>query len=89
MSNLVRLSLSIEKPLLDRLEKMVESGGYTNRSEFVRDMIRDHLVQQEWKRGEEVVGTINLLYNHDIRQLSGKLTHAQHHHHGDHTHSPR
>jgi len=81
MSNLVRLSLSIEKPLLDRLEKMVQGGGYTNRSEFVRDMIRDLLVRQEWKRGEEVVGTINLIYNHHVRQLSEKLTHTQHHHH--------
>lgn len=80
MSNLVRLSLSIEKPLFDRLEKMVQSRGYTNRSEFVRDMIRDLLVQQEWKSGEEVVGTINLIYNHHTRQLSEKLTHTQHHH---------
>jgi len=32
MSNLVRMSLSLEKPLLDRLEAMVARSRYTNRS---------------------------------------------------------
>jgi CopG family transcriptional regulator, nickel-responsive regulator len=81
MPELIRLSLSIEKPLFDRLEKLVKQSGYTNRSEFVRDMIRQRLVEGEWEKDREVLGTITLVYNHHQRQLSEKLIHLQHHHH--------
>ena len=81
MSDLVRLSLSLEKPLLDRLEKLVKTSGYTNRSEFVRDLVRQRLVEQEWDKDREVVGTITLVYDHHQRLLAKKLTELQHHHH--------
>jgi CopG family nickel-responsive transcriptional regulator len=81
MPNLVRLSLSLEEPLLERLEKMIRASRYTNRSEFIRDMIRKRLVEQEWEKDQEVVGTINLLYDHHARQLMGKLTKLQHRRH--------
>ena len=81
MSNLVRMSLSLEKPLLDRLETMVARSQYTNRSEFVRDMIRRQMVEQEWQANEEAVGTITLVYDHHTRMLSKKLTELQHRHH--------
>ena len=81
MSDLVRLSVSIEKPLYKRLERLVRDSGYSNRSEFIRDLIRDELVERQWEHGDEVVGTITLLYDHEVRQLSKKLTHLQHHHH--------
>ena len=81
MPDLIRLSLSIEKPLFDQLEKLVKKSGYENRSEFVRDMIRDRLVKAQWDKDQEVLGTITLLYDHHRRQLSEKLTDLQHHHH--------
>ena len=81
MSELVRLSLSLEKPLYDRLEKMVSRSGYTNRSEFVRDMIRRQIVEQEWDANAEVLGTITLIYDHHQRRLGEKLTDLQHEHH--------
>jgi CopG family nickel-responsive transcriptional regulator len=73
--------MSIEKPLLQRLEAMVTKSKYANRSEFIRDMLRERLVEEEWKGNEEVVGTITLVYDHETRELSKKLTHLQHHHH--------
>jgi CopG family nickel-responsive transcriptional regulator len=82
MSDLVRMSIAIEKPLLKRLEKMVRGSRYSNRSEFIRDMIRERVVQQEWERDQEVVGTITLVYDHHVRLLSEKLTDLQHDHHG-------
>ncbi|HSW44741.1 MAG TPA: nickel-responsive transcriptional regulator NikR [Phycisphaerae bacterium] len=81
MSELVRLSLSLEKPLFDRLEKLVARSGYTNRSEFVRDLIRAQLVKQEWDANAEVLGTITLVYDHHRRRLGEKLTDLQHEHH--------
>ena len=81
MADLVRLSLSLPQPLLERLEALMQEQGYTNRSEFVRDMIRDHLVAHEWQSTQqEALGTVTLVYNHHIRQLSEKLIELQHHH---------
>ena len=81
MSELIRMSFSIEEPLYNQLEKLVKEAKYTNRSEFVRDMIRDHLVERQWKQDGECLGTVTLVYNHNLRQLGEKLTKVQHHHH--------
>lgn len=81
MSELIRLSLSIENALFEKFEKLVEKHKYANRSEFIRDMIRDRLVTEEWQGEHEVLGTITLIYDHHKRELSEKLTDLQHHHH--------
>ncbi len=81
MSDLVRLSLSIEKPLYDQLERLVKKSGYANRSEFIRDLVRQRLVQGQWEKDQEVIGTITLVYDHHHRRLTEKLVDIQHHHH--------
>ncbi len=79
MSDLVRMSISIEKALFERLEKLVGDSDYRNRSEFIRDLIRDHLVKEQWNTNKILLGTISLLYDHHARGLSEKLMHQQHH----------
>jgi len=84
MSELVRLSISLDKGLSDRLDRLVRGSQYTNRSEFIRDLVRQRLVEQQWAdQHEEVVGTITLLYDHHTRQLNDKLTETQHQHHAN------
>jgi len=60
MPDISRFSFSIEEPLLDRFEKMFKESKYGNRSEFVRDMIRNELVARECDGSHEVLGTIPL-----------------------------
>ena len=79
MSKLVRISMSIEKPLYEKLEQQVKRSAYGNRSEFLRDLIREHLVGEEWEKNAESIGTITLIYDHHARGLGAKLTHTQHH----------
>ncbi len=79
MSELIRFSVSIEKALFDRMESLLDQGQYQNRSEFLRDLIRDRLVQRQWSNRQELLGTISLVYDHHVRGLSEKLTHQQHH----------
>ena len=81
MADLVRMSFSIEQPLCKQLEKMVKESRYTNRSEFVRDMIREQLVSRQWQEDADALGTVTLVYNHHKRRLGEKLTRLQHHHH--------
>jgi len=81
MSKLVRSSFAMEKDLTGRLEALVRDSRYTNRSEFIRDLVREKLVETVWKKNEEVLGTVTLVYDHEKRELSQKLVSLQHHHH--------
>ena len=81
MTELIRLSISLEKTLCEKLDKMVKTSGYSNRSEYIRDLIRDRMVTDQWEKSEEVLGTITLIYNHHQRELSEKITDIQHNHH--------
>lgn len=80
MSDMVRFGVSMSAGLLANLDDLLEKIGYTSRSEAIRDMVRSRLVEQEWAdTGREVVGTITLVYSHEIRELTETLTALQHH----------
>jgi CopG family nickel-responsive transcriptional regulator len=79
--DLERLSFSLERPLLERLEALRQEAGYANRSEYLRDLIRGRLVERAWELDQEAVGTITLVYDHHVHQLNEKLTALQHDHH--------
>lgn len=82
MSELVRFGISIDDRLLEKFDKLIEAKGYSNRSEAVRDLIRNALVEEQWSNAEEeAVGTVSLVYDHHTRELSDKLTEHQHSHH--------
>jgi len=82
MGETVRFGISIDSGLLERFDTVVEGKGYVNRSEAIRDLIRDALVEQSWEAGEEeTVGTLTLVYDHHVRDLSDRLTDIQHDHH--------
>ncbi len=78
MSDLVRLSFSIEEKLLDKLENIVKEKGYDNRSEFIRDIIRNMVVSGEWDSNNEIIATITLVFDHHKKELGKKLTNVQH-----------
>ncbi|MFY9114434.1 MAG: nickel-responsive transcriptional regulator NikR [Dethiobacteria bacterium] len=79
MSQLTRFGISIDRDLLARFDQEIVSKGYSNRSEAIRDLIRNQLVERDWKdENEEVAGTITLVYNHHTRGLSDLLTELQH-----------
>ena len=82
MSALSRIGVAIESALLDKFDKLIGRRGYTNRSEAVRDLIREELVEEEWESPDaHVVGTVTLVYDHHVRLLSEKLTAIQHDYH--------
>lgn len=83
MSELVRFGVSIEEDLLQRFDIQIEKKGYASRSEAIRDLIRDHMVEEEWANDQETVGTITIVYDHHTRDLSANLTHLQHSFPGD------
>lgn len=80
-SKVTRFSVSIESELLERFSTLAQRHGATNRSEALRDLMRQALVREEWAGDEEIVGTITIVYDHHKRELSEKLTRIQHDHH--------
>jgi len=79
---LKRFSISIEENLLDIFDEHIQERQYNNRSEAIRDLIRKAFTKQEWEADKEVMGVINLVYDHHQHQLQEKVTEIQHDFHG-------
>jgi CopG family nickel-responsive transcriptional regulator len=79
---ITRFGVSLDTILLKQFDSLLKKKGYANRSEAIRDLIRDSLVTEEWESfSTETVGTITLVYSHDTRELTDNLTDLQHHYH--------
>jgi len=82
MGTTVRFGISLDEKLLTSFDQLIEEKSYMNRSEAIRDLIRAALVEERSSSEEaESVGTVTLVYNHHVRDLSDKLTEHQHTHH--------
>ncbi|HXG10315.1 MAG TPA: nickel-responsive transcriptional regulator NikR [Gemmataceae bacterium] len=82
MSELTRVSISLESALLEAFDRSITAKGYANRSEAIRDLIRDRLIREEAARGKgEQVAVVTLVYDHHARELASRLIDKQHHHH--------
>jgi CopG family nickel-responsive transcriptional regulator len=78
MSELIRFGISLERDLSRKFDARLRKKGYSNRSEAIRDLIRQELVQKEWEEKGEVAGAITLIYDHHHRELLNKITDIQH-----------
>lgn len=81
MSNdLMRFSVAMPEELLVRFDRLVARRGLAkNRSEVVRDLVRDALVEDECASpGVEVMGTLTIVYDHHASDLQDKLHTIQH-----------
>lgn len=78
MSKLIRFGVSIDKELIERFDKYIRERNYTNRSEALRDLIRNNLIEQEWEEEGDIAGGISIVYNHHRRELVNKLMNIQH-----------
>jgi CopG family nickel-responsive transcriptional regulator len=79
-----RIGVSLEAELLGQFDRLIEQKGYESRSEAIRDLIRDALVQRRWSESEgseERVAVATLVYDHDSSSLAQKLAHIQHENH--------
>lgn len=73
-----RFGVSIPNRLLERFDRVLGERGYSSRSEALRDLIRDYLVEVEWESNEETIGTVTLVYDHHVKELSEELNSLQH-----------
>lgn len=78
MSKLYRFGISLETDLIKKFDAHIKEQSYSNRSEAIRDLIREELVKRQWKSGDEVAGAITMVYDHHKRELVNKLMDIQH-----------
>lgn len=84
-SDLVRFSVAMPEDLLMDFDAYVARRGLArNRSEVVRDLVRDALVKDECALpGAEVMGTLTIVFNHHASDIQEKLNAIQHDHYAN------
>lgn len=83
MSDVTRFGVILENDLLESFDELVAARGYATRSEALRDLMRDALVQSrlEAKHDTEVLGSLTLVYDHDASELTKQMAARQHDYH--------
>ena len=84
MSELSRFGVSAEEELLTSFDRLIAGQGYANRSEALRDLMRDALIRSQienFPEDSEVLGSLTLVYDHHAVDLSDKMNELQHNHH--------
>lgn len=80
MSKIIRFGVSLEEALLHNFDNLIKKRRYTNRSEAIRDLIRQELLKKDLEEDREVAGAITFLYDHHQRDLLNKIIDVQHDH---------
>lgn len=83
MSELIRFGVSIDQDLLENYDRLIGERGYATRSEALRDLIREKLIEQkiETQTGVEALGSLTLVYDHHARNLAQEMGIVQHRFH--------
>lgn len=77
-----RITISIDDDLLETLDALCLRRGYRSRSEALRDITREALaIEQSHSPQSQGYAVLSYVYEHETRELAGRLASAQHHHH--------
>ncbi|MGB8951614.1 MAG: nickel-responsive transcriptional regulator NikR [Candidatus Aminicenantales bacterium] len=77
-SPLIRFGISIPPDLIEKFDAHIRQKSYSNRSEAIRDLIRNELAHERWSSNEMIVGVVTIVYNHHSRNLVNKILDIQH-----------
>lgn len=79
MGETIRFGVSLDSDLLEKFDALCAERCYQTRSEAIRDLIRNALVQKEWEDlSKEMIGTLTLVYDHHQSDLAQRMTEIQH-----------
>ncbi len=77
-----RITITLDDDLLTTLDELSAQRGYHNRSEAIRDILRNTLVHEHPQHGEKQgYAVLSYVYEHEKRDLASRIVSAQHHHH--------
>jgi CopG family nickel-responsive transcriptional regulator len=77
------MTITLDDELVDDFERYMDEHGYQNRSEAIRDLIRDRVDAERIASdpGGDCLATLTYVYNHHERDLASRLTETHHAHH--------
>ncbi len=76
-----RFGVSLEEDILAKLDKLVSSKKFPNRSQALRFLINSFEADEKWQHNQEVAGAIVMVYDHHKRDLQNKSMSIQHDYH--------
>ncbi|QFU22246.1 nickel-responsive transcriptional regulator NikR [Shewanella eurypsychrophilus] len=75
----IRFTVSLPESLFKEIELDQKDRGYQSRSEYIRDLFRDRIVDKQWNNSkDDVVGVLTLVFDHHQKGLAEKLIEIQH-----------
>jgi CopG family nickel-responsive transcriptional regulator len=81
---ITRFGVSIEPELLKKFDRIIKKKGYNNRSEAIRDIVRENILKVDTSDpNSEAIGTLTMMYDHHEGTLTNKLLDLQHNHHNE------
>ena len=78
-----RFTISMDDQLFQQFDQLANKQGYDNRSEAIRDLVRDYLESARLQKDIQgyCIATLSYIYNHHERDLASQVTSTHHHHH--------
>lgn len=77
-----RITISLDEALAREFDALIARRGYQNRSEAIRDLLREHLeAARQNEDAGQCVANLSYVYDHHARDLAERLTRLQHDHH--------
>lgn len=76
-----RFGVSLDEDILKELDSLVSESKFPNRSQAIRHLIKNSVVEEKIQENKTVAGALVIVYDHHKRDISKSLTHFQHDHH--------
>jgi CopG family nickel-responsive transcriptional regulator len=78
-----RITFSLDETLIIEFDALIADRGYENRSEAMRDVLREFIETHRIREAKAThcVANVSYVYNHHERELATRLTELQHAHH--------
>jgi CopG family nickel-responsive transcriptional regulator len=77
----IRFGVSLEHEILEKLDNYISDNKLPNRSQAIRHLIENNVVERKWKCNNEVAGAIVIVYDHHKYDINNRSNELQHHHH--------
>ena len=78
MDRVTRTGISIDPKILKAFDSFIKRKGYSNRSEAIQDILREHLFH---KKDAHMISMITVIYDHRLGHYNNEITKLQHEYH--------
>ena len=78
MRKIIRFSASLEPEVLEKLDAFQKENGLPSRSDALRALIREKVLEKAWRGNEKIFAVVTMLYDHHGRETMRRITDIQH-----------